>query len=404
MESLHKALETCKAEGLANVLAIGTANPPYCFYQADYPDYYFELTKSQHMTELKDKFKRICEKSGIKKRYMHLTEDIIKDNPNIAIYKAPSLDSRQEILVPEVPKLGMEAALKAIKDWGQPITKITHLIFCTSTGINMPSADHEFVKLTGLRTSVQRLMIYNQGCFAGVTALRLAKDVAENHAGARILIVCSELSSMMSFHAPSETNLSMLVGSAIFGDGAASAIVGADPDTTINERPLFQIVSATQTITPDSENKIVGKILEMGMDYNLAKDIPMAIAKYTEQCLLALLEPFGTSAPAGNNNWNWNDFFCIVHGGGPSILKQVEESLGLAKDKLKGSWHVLSEYGNMWSPNVVLFGLDEMRKKSLEEGKPSTGEGLEWGLLLAFGPGLTLESLLLRSYGLDSAK
>ncbi|XVF39149.1 hypothetical protein PTKIN_Ptkin01aG0012700 [Pterospermum kingtungense] len=402
MESLKKAMETCKAEGLANVLAIGTANPPYCFYQADYPDYYFQLTKSQHMKELKDQFKRICEKSGIKKRYMHLTEDIIKENPNIAIYKAPSLDSRQEILVPEVPKLGMEAALKAIKEWGQPITKITHLIFCTSTGINMPGADHELVKLVGLKPSVQRFMIYNQGCFAGGTALRLAKDLAENHPGARVLIVCSELSSMMIFHAPSETRLDILVASAIFGDGAAAAIVGADPDTTINERPLFQIVSATQTIIPDSENKLVGNIREMGMDFILAKDIPMVVAKYTEQCLLALLESFGTTAP-GNNDWNWNEFFYIVHPGGPSILKGVEDSLGLEKDKLKASWNVLSEYGNMWSPNV-LFGLDEMRKMSSEEGKATTGEGLEWGLFLAFGPGLTVETLLLRSYGLDSAK
>ncbi|XVF39150.1 hypothetical protein PTKIN_Ptkin01aG0012800 [Pterospermum kingtungense] len=259
MESLQKALETCKAEGLANVLAIGNANPPYCFYQADYPDYYFQLTRSEHMKELKDKFKRICEKSGIKKRYMHLTEDIIKENPNIAIYEAPSLDCRHEILIPEVPKLGMEAALKAIEEWGQPISKITHLIFCTSTGIDTPSADHVLVKLMGLRPSVQRFMIFNQGCFAGATALRLAKDLAENHPG-------------------------------------------------------------------------------------------------------------------------------------------VEENLGLAKDKLKASWHVLIEYGNMWSP-CVLFSLDEMRKRSMEEGKATTGEGLEWGLPLAFGPGLTMESLLLRSYG-----
>jgi hypothetical protein len=30
-------------------------------HQADYPDYYFRITKSEHMTELKEKFKRRCE-------------------------------------------------------------------------------------------------------------------------------------------------------------------------------------------------------------------------------------------------------------------------------------------------------------------------------------------------------
>ncbi|KAJ6961489.1 hypothetical protein NC652_000422 [Populus alba x Populus x berolinensis] len=45
---------------MASILASGTANPPDCFDQDDYPDFYFRVTKSEHMTQLKDKFKRIC--------------------------------------------------------------------------------------------------------------------------------------------------------------------------------------------------------------------------------------------------------------------------------------------------------------------------------------------------------
>ena len=69
--------------------------------------------------------------------------------------------------------------------------------------------------------------------------------------------------------------------------------------------------------------------------------------------MLALLEPFGSTA-LGNNDWNWNGFFYIVHPGGPAVLRGVEENLGLARDKLKASWHVLSEYGIRWSPSVLL--------------------------------------------------
>ncbi|KAB2083191.1 hypothetical protein ES319_A05G248900v1 [Gossypium barbadense] len=147
------------------------------------------------------------------KRYMHLTEDIISKHPNLIIYKAPSFDARQEILVTEVPKLGKDAALKAIKEWGQPISNITHLIFCTSSGIDMPAADHQLAKLIGLKSSVQRFMLYQQGCFAARTALRLAKDLAENNPGARVLAVCSEI-MVGSFQPPSETHLDVLVGSA----------------------------------------------------------------------------------------------------------------------------------------------------------------------------------------------
>ena len=49
-----------QGQDLAKILAIGTANPSNCVYQTAYPDYYFRITSSEHMTELKEKFKRIC--------------------------------------------------------------------------------------------------------------------------------------------------------------------------------------------------------------------------------------------------------------------------------------------------------------------------------------------------------
>ena len=81
------------------------------------------------------------DKSAINKRYMYLTEDILKENPNVCEYMAPSLDARQDMVVVEVPRLGKDAAAKAIKEWGQPKSKITHVIFCTTSGVDMPGAD-----------------------------------------------------------------------------------------------------------------------------------------------------------------------------------------------------------------------------------------------------------------------
>ncbi|KAI3808453.1 hypothetical protein L1987_24404 [Smallanthus sonchifolius] len=117
---------------------------------------------------------------------------------------APSLDARQDVATVEVPKLGKEAAVKAIKEWGQPKSKITHLIFCTISGVDMPGADYQLPKLLGLCPSVKRFMMYQQGCFGGGTVLRLAKDLAENNKGARVLVVCSEIISAVTFrgHSP----------------------------------------------------------------------------------------------------------------------------------------------------------------------------------------------------------
>lgn len=60
MASVEDIRQAQRAQGPATVLAIGTATPTNCVQQADYPDYYFRITKSEHLTDLKEKFKRMC--------------------------------------------------------------------------------------------------------------------------------------------------------------------------------------------------------------------------------------------------------------------------------------------------------------------------------------------------------
>jgi chalcone synthase len=74
----------------------------------------------------------------------------------------------------------------------------------------------------------------------------------------------------------------------------------------------------------------------------------------------------------------------------------VEAKVSLNKERMGATRHVLSEYGNM-SSSSVLFILDEMRKRSAEDGHGTTGEGMDWGVLFGFGPGLTLETIVLHS-------
>ncbi|KAK8494787.1 hypothetical protein V6N13_122275 [Hibiscus sabdariffa] len=250
----------------------------------------------------------------------------------------------------------------------------------------MPGADFQLANLLGLKPSVKRYMMYQQGCSAGGTGLRLAKDLAENNKGARVLVVCSEIMAVI-FRGPSDTHLDSLVGHALLGDGAAAIIVGADPDAKI-EHPLFQLVSAAQTILPSSDGVINEQLREVGLIYHLSKDVPDLISKNIKKSLVEAFSPIGIR--------DWNSIFWIAHPGGPAILDQVEAKLGLKEEKLRATRHVLSEFGNM-SSACVLFVLDEMRKKSVEGEKASTGEGLEWGVLFGFGPGLTVETVVLHS-------
>ncbi|GKV27588.1 hypothetical protein SLEP1_g36747 [Rubroshorea leprosula] len=386
MVTVNEVRKAQRAQGTATVLAIGTANPTNVVDQSTYPDFFFRVTNSEHKTELKEKFESICEASGIKKRHMHLTEDIIKENPNIGEHMAISMNARQDIMVEETPKLAKEAVLRAIKEWGQPMSKITHMVCSTCSGIEIPGLDYMLIKLLGLYTSVNRVMMYNTGGYGGNAVLRVAKDLAENNKGARVLVVCSEL-SMGSFHGPSETHLDNLLGQAVFGDGAAVAIVGADPIPGV-EKPLFKLVSTIQTILPDSDRALLGQITEAGLVFHHNKDVPKIFSNYIEKSLVEAFQPLGIK--------DWNSIFWVAHPDSRVMLDQVETKLDLKPEKLLASRQILAEYGNMSSASV-LFIMDVMRKKSAENGLKTTGEGLEWGVLMGFGAGLTLETVVLHS-------
>ena len=73
MASVEEFRNAQRAKGPATILAIGTATPDHCVYQSDYADYYFRFTKSEHMTELKKKFNRICKYIHASISYMHNT-------------------------------------------------------------------------------------------------------------------------------------------------------------------------------------------------------------------------------------------------------------------------------------------------------------------------------------------
>uniref|UniRef100_A0A0D9W1R8 Chalcone synthase n=1 Tax=Leersia perrieri TaxID=77586 RepID=A0A0D9W1R8_9ORYZ len=377
-----------EGRGQAAILGIGSAVPPYELPQSSFPDYYFDVSNSNHRQDLKAKFAKICERTMIEKRCVYMSEEFLRSNPSVTAYSSPSIDVRQRLTDATVPELGAAAARVAIADWGRPASEISHLVMCSTVSGCMPGADYEVVKLLGLPLSTKRCMMYHIGCHGGGTVLRIAKDIAENNPGARVLVVCSEVISM-ALRGPSDSNMGNLVGQALFGDAGAAVVVGTDPVESCGERALFEMVAAMQDIIPDTEEMVVAKLREDGLLYSLHRDVPVHIEANIE----AIVNKSGVGAKAAD--WN-EDVFWLVHPGGRDILDRVARRLGLRHDKVEVSREVMRKHGNTLSSCVVI-AMEEMRRRSAERGMGTAGEGLEWGLLFGFGPGLTVETILLRA-------
>ncbi|XP_044445921.1 bisdemethoxycurcumin synthase-like [Triticum aestivum] len=366
--ALQEIRQAQRADGHAAVLAIGTANPATSMLQDEYTDYYFRVTKSEHLTHLKHKLKRILRTPGIEKRFMHVSEEILDAHPDLIDRTLPTLDARIDMASAAVPKLAASAAWKAIVEWGRPATDITHLVFSTYSGGRAPSADLRLASLLGLRPTVCRTVLNLNGCSGGGRALQIAKELAENNRGAR------------------DGCLDTIVGQGLFGDGAGAIVVGADP--VEDERPLFEMAFTTQTTIPETEDAITMQLRKGGLDFHISSQVPRLLAENIERVLIDAFEPLGVVA----NGAAWNDLFWAIHPGGRSILDNIEELLGLDAEKLGASRQVLRDFGNM-SGATVIFVLDELRRRRAKEGETAA----EWGVVMAFGPGITIETMVLHA-------
>uniref|UniRef100_A0A0E0P737 Chalcone synthase n=1 Tax=Oryza rufipogon TaxID=4529 RepID=A0A0E0P737_ORYRU len=385
-ELTHELSNNPRAGGRAAILAIGTAVPVHVYEQKSFPDYYFEITNSNHLVDLKAKFANICKKTTTEKRHMYISDEWLRANPSVTAYMSTSLNVRQQVAEEGIPRLGAEEACNAIGNWGKPASSITQ----RRVRHHQHRADVTLIKLLGLPLSTKRVMLYQSGCFGGTTALRVAKDIAESNRDARVLVVTSEVMSLI-IRGPSESHVGNLVAQAVFGDAAGAAVVGCcrHPSST-GERPVFQLVRASQDVIPGTDDAVVVKVQQEGVVITLHRDLPLHVSNAIGGVVESAFRGVGTTVTS------YDEAFWLLHAGGRAVVDGVEERLGLGEGKLAVTREVMRQYGNTRSTTIFL-AMEEMRRRSEERGMATAGEGLEWGMLMAFGPGLTVETMLLRA-------
>ena len=120
---------------------------------------------------------------------------------------------------------------------------------------------------------------------------------------------------------------------------------------------------------------------DLGFEMKLSAYVPDLIKKGIADLTSTLLKKISA---------NLSDIHHFaIHPGGKKILQVIEDELKITKDQNEAAYHVLKNYGNMSSP-TVLFVLKEIVKKL------TVANNRERILSFAFGPGLTLESMVLR--------
>jgi predicted naringenin-chalcone synthase len=272
-----------------------------------------------------------------------------------------------EIYKQQSVPLGLEAAQKALHDSKLKNSDITHLITVSCTGLFLPGMDVALIQQLELAADVNRIPLTFLGCAAGLTAVRMSREIVERNPSSKVLIVCVELCTL---HIQPSGEREALFAAAFFGDGASACIVGT---TGASQKGVFALGSHRAAIFPGSTDDMTWNVGNFGFHLYLSPLIPKLIGERIPLEIQRLLD--GSPMP---DLW-------AIHPGGRGIIDTLQTLFTLTDDQTRISRSILRRYGNL-SSATILFVLDEMRRE-LENLARTPKEGIA----LAFGPGLTAE-------------
>jgi len=244
---------------------------------------------------------------------------------------------------------------------------IDGIVVVSTTGIATPSLDALLIERMGLRRDIARLPIFGFGCAGGVFGLARAADMARATPGARILFLVVELCAL-TFR-KDDISKSNIVAAALFGDGAAGAIISDSGDGP-------EIGACGSHTWPNSLDIMGWEVEEDGLKARFAQSIPSLVASDFRSIANAFMRKHDI------NRDSIDAFAC--HPGGAKVLDALEIALDLEPGGLTESRSILRDYGNM-SAVTALFVLDFMNRRGTRERR----------LMSALGPGFSAGFLML---------
>jgi alkylresorcinol/alkylpyrone synthase len=344
----------------ARILAVSTAVPPYVLDQDDVT-YRISLAlgpRSREIVRLLPMFGN----TGIARRYSCVPIEWYEGTHDWPERNRIYLESALDLLE--------EATRSALEQAGRQPDDIDAIVVVSTTGIATPSLDALLMERMGLRRTVRRLPIFGLGCAGGTIGLARAATMASTTPGKLVLFLVVELCAL-SFRRDDLTK-SNIVATALFGDGAAAALLLSSADGG----PA--VVAGGEYTWPDSLDVMGWDVTGEGLKAIFSRDIPNLVTTQLHDVAVTFL------AERGLTLRDVDRFVC--HPGGAKVIDALETAYEVEPGTLFESREVLRDYGNM-SAATVMFVLE----RTMSNGARPWNRAL----VSALGPGFTAGFTLL---------
>ncbi len=360
-----------------SILAIGTAVPENAIKQPDIAEF---MAAAHGLDALeKRQLKILYRATGISQRHSVISDYSSVNMEDWKFYPKsndlkpfPTTEDRGKLYRQQALKLSSKAIDNCLEQCEVDTSRVTHLITVSCTGMYAPGLDIDIINHYGLSKNIERTAINFMGCYAAITAIKHAKSICSNNEKSIVLVVCLELCTIHFQNKKTDDNL---LANSIFSDGAGAFLMGSEPE--YQEKVRLKPIKFHSDLLPEGSDDMAWNIGDFGYEMKLSAYVPDLIQSGIKSLISNL-----------TNNIERKPQHFAIHPGGKKILEVIENELEISRDQNLAAHEVLRHYGNMSSP-TLLFVLKKLLGQLSDEHK---GENV---LSLAFGPGLTLESMLL---------
>ncbi|WMJ72408.1 type III polyketide synthase [Cytophagaceae bacterium ABcell3] len=357
------------------ITSVGISCPPYRFRQGALAEF---MAESAGMNpQEKQRLMALYRTSGIKYRHSVLA-DFGKQyrffSQSSEKQCQPDVSDRMKVYRQYAPLLSVQAIKECLHEHENINEKdITHLITVSCTGMYAPGLDIDIVRELGLSFSVQRTSVNFMGCYAAFNGLKLASSIVAANPEANVMVVCVELCTL---HYLPGTEEEQMLANALFADGAAAALVQSHADG----QPALEIQSSFCDLLPDGSGDMSWEIQNQAFAMRLSAYVPELLRKGVGKLSALMVNKLSCHIKEIG--------LFAIHPGGKRILEVTEEEFGIDRNDNRYAWEVMRNYGNM-SSATILFILHRILQEQQDCSSPQKI------LAMAFGPGLTLESMVM---------
>jgi alkylresorcinol/alkylpyrone synthase len=302
----------------------------------------------------------IFARSGVQRRHLELSDEFL----------ARGLQDR----TPQVERELLERSIRAVDALQVDPQEIGTVISASLYSLGVPTLAHRLIDHYAMDPTTDKYHITGVGCASGVPLMKLASQTLHDHPERKTLVVAAESMSSTLMRATPNDPKAKTVGSAIFGDGCAAALLSRDPRAggpAILASQVHQIADTHDAVSLHFSNQ--------DSYLHLARELP----DLAGAGLPAVAESF-----LRRNHLEHSDIdHWIVHPGGRRIIENVQTALELSREDVATSWSALAEHGNVGTPSIMY-----VLKDTIERYQPEPGER---GLMVTIGPGVTVGLMLL---------